>query len=79
MHLDEALQWIADLFEEPLENVRPETLRENIPAWDSLGVLTMMAKFDEDFDIQIPEEEIQTLQKIDDILNILRKHGQLIP
>jgi acyl carrier protein len=77
MHLDEALRWIADLFEEPLEKVRPETLREDIPAWDSLGVLTMMAKFDEDFDIQIPEEEIQTLQKVEDILNILRKHGQL--
>jgi acyl carrier protein len=79
MNLDEALQWIADLFEEPLENIRPETLREAIPAWDSLGVLTLMAKLDEEFDIQLPEEEIQTLQKIEDILNILKKHGKLNP
>jgi acyl carrier protein len=77
MNLKEALRWIADLFEEPVENIQPDTLREAVQAWDSLGVLTLMAKLDEDFDIQLPEEEIQGLKKIGDILKILSQQGKL--
>lgn len=77
MNIEEALTWIADLFEEPVEDIKPETLREDIPAWDSLGVLTLMASLDEDFDILLTDEEMQELQKIDDIFEILRENGHL--
>ena len=77
MNLNEALQWVADLFEEPVENVRPETLREDIQAWDSLGVLTLMAALDEKFDTLLTEEEMQTMQSVQDILNVLNKNGKI--
>jgi len=77
MNIEEALIWVADLFEEPVEDIQPETLREDIPAWDSLGVLTLMASLDEDFDILLTDEEMQGLQKIDDIFEILRSKGHL--
>jgi acyl carrier protein len=77
MKLEEALIWIADLFEESPENVKPGTKREDIPGWDSLGVLTLMAGLDEEFDILLTEEEMQELRKIKDILKILKKHGQM--
>ena len=73
----EALKWVAELFEEPLENVRPETGQDDIEAWDSLGVLSLIAILDEEFDILLSEEEMQGFQKVDDILKVLKKHGVL--
>ena len=77
MNLEEALKWIADLFEESVENIQPETSKEDILAWDSLGILTLMASLDEDFDIILTEEEIQQLRNVNSIFEILRKNGQL--
>ena len=77
MTTNEALKWIAELFEEPPENVTPETQRDDIAAWDSLGVLTLMAALDEKFDIVLTEQEIRGMKKVDDILEILRKNSKL--
>ena len=77
MTTDEALEWIAELFEEPVENITPETPRVDIPAWDSLGILTLMARLDEDFEILLEEEEVQELRSVNDILEALRRYGKL--
>ena len=77
MTLEEALTWIADLFEESVEDIDPETLKEDIPAWDSLGVLTLMADLDENFGILLTEEEMLELQKVNDIFEILRRNEKL--
>lgn len=73
----EALAWVAEVFEVPVEKIRPETRRDEIEAWDSLGILTLMARLDEDYHILLTEEEIQQLQSVGDILNFLRKRGLL--
>lgn len=73
----EALKWIADLFEEPAENIRPTTERDEIDGWDSLGVLSLMAGLDEEFDILLSEEEMENLHKVADILEVLKNHGRL--
>ena len=75
MNMEEALAWIADLFEEPVENIQPETLKEDIPAWDSLGVLALMASLDEDFGILLTEEEMQALEKVNDIFDLIKRNG----
>jgi acyl carrier protein len=77
MNTDEAIAWIADLFEEPVENIQPETLKEDIPAWDSLGVLALMASLDEEFGILLTDEEMQEFEKINDIFDILRRSGKM--
>jgi acyl carrier protein len=77
MDTKEALEWIADLFEEPVENLSNQTTQEEVPGWDSLGVLTLMAALDEEFDIILEDEELWELKKIEDILKVLKKHGQL--
>ena len=77
MTKEEALEWIAELFEESVESILPETQRDEIPAWDSLGILTLMARLDEDFEILLEEEEVQGLRGVNDILDALRRHGKL--
>jgi acyl carrier protein len=77
MKQEEALIWIAEIFEEPKENVKPETLREAIPGFDSMGVLVLMAGLDKDFDIVLTEEDIRTIAKVGDILQILERNRKL--
>jgi acyl carrier protein len=72
-----ALAWIANIFEEPVENIRPDVYRGDIPGWDSLGILALMAGLDEEFDIRLSEQEIPALQTVQDILAILKRHGRL--
>lgn len=77
MNAEDALKWIADLFEESIDDVQPETQRDEMPAWDSLGSLTLIAGMDETFDILLSDEDIQSMDRVDDILEILRKNGKL--
>jgi acyl carrier protein len=73
----DALAWIADLFEEPRERILPETKREAIPTWDSLGVLTLMAGLDETFGLLLKEEDMLSMQSVQDILDVLIRNGKI--
>jgi len=77
MTQSEAIILIAQLFEESPERLSPETARDEIPAWDSLGVLTLLASLDRDFGIQLTDGEVEGMRKIDDVLEILRRNGKL--
>jgi acyl carrier protein len=74
---DEALEWIAGLFEEPVDNVQPGTPRDAIRAWDSLGMLMLMAGLDERFDINLDTDDLGSLKGVDDILAVLERYGKL--
>ena len=73
----EALKWIAELFEEPASAIDASTQRDAIPAWDSLGVLTLLAALDEKFDVSLTDTETEHLQSVNDILRLLRDRGKL--
>ena len=75
----EALKWVAELFEQPVEELSPATPLDEIPMWDSLGVLTLMADFDQKFGIVLADTDMRGMQKVDDILEVLRKQGKLQP
>ena len=73
----EILAWVAQVFEAPVEKIRLETKMGEIDNWDSMGILTLMARIDEDFQILLTEEEIEQMRSVRDILDVLRKHGRL--
>jgi acyl carrier protein len=77
MTKQEALEWIAKLFEEKPDRLTPDTTRDDIQAWDSLGVLTLMADLDSQFGIQLSDEEVQGMKSVNDILEILHRKGTL--
>lgn len=74
---ESALAWIAALFHEAPERLKPETIREDIEEWDSLGVLTLLASLDSDHNIILNDEEVQGIRCVGDVLDILRRHGKL--
>jgi acyl carrier protein len=77
MNLQNALAWIAEIFEEPAGRINAQTARDAIPGWDSLGTLSLIAGLDEKFDIHLGEKEIEAMAKVDDILAVLRRQGAL--
>lgn len=74
----EALRWIAEIFEQPPGSITASTPRDDIPAWDSLGVLTLMAGLDEKCGLVMTDAELKAMTKVDDILAVLRHHQKLI-
>ena len=74
---EQALDWLAQAFNEPREKITPETRREEIASWDSLGVLVLMADLDEKFDLVLSDQEMSAMKKIDDVLTVLRERGKL--
>lgn len=77
MTQEEALRWIAELFYETPGRLTPDTARADIEAWDSLGILGLLAGLNSDFGIVLLDEEIQGMTKVEDILAILRRNGKL--
>jgi acyl carrier protein len=77
MKTQEAIAWLAEVFEEPAGRITAQTLRKEIPGWDSLGTLSLIAALDERLDIHISEQEIEALQGIADVLAVLRRNGSL--
>jgi acyl carrier protein len=73
----QAFAWIANIFEAPVEGINLETTSDDIEAWDSLGVLNLMAALDEEFGIQLEDEEVENLKTVKDVLNVLRRYGKL--
>ena len=77
MTRDEALAWVASVFDEPPSSVRLDTRRDEIAGWDSLGLLTLMADLDEKFQIQLNEKEIRGLVSVKDVFVLLEQRGAL--
>jgi acyl carrier protein len=77
MNTAEALDWIAEVFEESPGRIAATTLRKDIPGWDSLGTLSLIAALDERFDIHLSEQDIEGMQGVADLFDILRRQGAL--
>jgi len=67
----EAFAIIAESFNEDVSNIAEGVPREQLEGWDSMGILLLMAEFDEKFNITIPEDRLEKLLTIDDILQLL--------
>jgi acyl carrier protein len=74
---EEAVKWVARVFQQPPDSLTPETPRDSIPLWDSLGVLTLMAELDEKFGILLSDQEMRSMTKVGDILEVLRRNGKI--
>ena len=73
----DAIEWIAKIFETSPDQLTPDTPREGIAAWDSLGVLTLMASLDSDFGIVLTDDDVQGIKTVGDILHVMQRNGKL--
>lgn len=78
MTVDEALEWIAEMFEEQRSKIGKNTRRAEIAAWDSLGQLILMSALDQRFGVRLSQADLQSLASVQDLLNILKRNQLLL-
>jgi acyl carrier protein len=73
----QALELLAETFDEPLDRIVESTPREAIAGWDSMGALSLMAELDERFNIELTADGSRALLQVADVIELLRRHGAL--
>jgi acyl carrier protein len=73
----DALKWFADVLGAPVDTITPATGREELPMWDSLGTLLLLAAFDETFGIVMSDAEMAGIATVGDVVAVLRAHGKV--
>ncbi len=67
------LELIADLFKCDVATLSDETGPGDLPAWDSLGHVALMARVQEKFGRHVPVEDAIEVESIADLLEILER------
>jgi len=57
--------------------IAPTTRKEDVDAWDSMGVMSIMAMLEDEFGISLSLEEGQEIEAVGDIIALLRQRGKL--
>jgi acyl carrier protein len=56
-------------------DVSPATSRRDVPKWDSLQHVALVAAIEEQFGISLSMDEMVEIRSVKDICNILDRHG----
>jgi acyl carrier protein len=71
--LDRVRRIVADVFEVPLDQVRPDSSPDNVPTWDSLRHLNMVLALEQEFGVDFRPEEIEQLLSVELIAALLEE------
>lgn len=72
-----ALRMLEEAFAVDEGSLTEETARADLPEWDSMGALMLIAELDERFGIILTPEESKSMTCIGDVLDLLRARGCL--
>jgi len=67
------IKLIADQAGASVENIKGETSLQGDLELDSLDIMDLLLVLEEEFDLQIPDEELSKIQTVDDIVNYIEK------
>jgi acyl carrier protein len=69
---DKVKEIVSEQLEVPLESLTVETTFEEIDA-DSLDIVELVMALEEEFDLEISDQEIEDIQTLGDIINFIEK------
>ncbi len=78
MTIEEALKMLAECFGEAERDLLPDRARDDIPGWDSMGALMLMAELDDRCALHLSAEQSQNLLSVGDVLDYLRSEQRLL-
>ena len=70
--MDKFLESLSEVFER--DDVKPDDEFRDYEEWDSMAYLSVIAMIDDNYDIVIPSDEFENLNKIIDIYNYINNH-----
>lgn len=72
MTIDEFLEELAELLEVE-ETVTLETSLEDMPEYDSLAIMALIAFIDDNFDMTVSGEKVGNLKTVSELVDIIGK------
>ena len=68
---EKVIKLISDATKVELSKIMPETIFVEDLNLDSLDIVELMMKFEDDFGVEIPEEDAETLKTVKDVVTYL--------
>ncbi len=75
MDRQQILEWLTDVFTVQGRTLTMDDTRMSVSEWDSLGALMLMSRLEEDHGIIIKADEMARINSVQEICDILEKHG----
>ncbi len=73
MEINEFIENFAEQFDDTeLSEFKPETVFKELEEWSSLIALTIIAMVDEEYDVSIKADDINSSTTIEDLFNIVK-------
>jgi acyl carrier protein len=72
--MDKFLESLSEVFER--DDIKPDDEFRDYEQWDSMTYLSIIAMIDDNYDIVIPAEEFEKLDKVIDIYNYINGNQQ---
>ena len=73
-NLEKYTQTFNEMFGKTVDEVK-KLHYQDIPEWDSVGHMTLMASLEDEFDIMLDTDDIIDFESFDKGLDILKKYG----
>lgn len=74
MVLEKVKMILSNQFEVEQDTITPETnIQEDLGA-DSLDVVDMLMSLEDEFDVEIPDEKIETLRTVGEVVAYIEEH-----
>jgi acyl carrier protein len=70
---DRVQRIFADVFQIPIDDVKPESSPDTIPNWDSLQHLNLVLALEQEFQVQFSPEEIEQLLSVEFVTMLLEE------
>jgi acyl carrier protein len=75
MDRQQMLEWLTEVFTVQGRTITMDDTRMSVSEWDSLGALMLMSRLEEDHGIIIKADEMARINSVQEICDILEKHG----
>lgn len=74
MDLQKALGWVTDIFAVEGKILTTDDTRMSVPEWDSLGVLVLLSRLEEDHGIIVSADEVAKINSVREICELLKSN-----
>ena len=77
MDTQKALDWLTDVLTVQGRTLTLEDTRLSVAEWDSLGVLMLLSRLEEDHGIVVSADDIAKVESVKEICDLLERHSAL--
>ena len=75
MILEKVKAILSEQFDVEEDSITPETLIEDDLGADSLDVVDLIMSLEDEFEVEIPDEEIENIRSVDDLVKYIEANS----